>query len=126
MPASRPILKRPLGIYRLARSSEEDNSPLVIFSVKKDEFGNPKEVKKVLLDPEQGMIIDKNEYGDISVPNFPTVRKKREADKEEKGETDDDEKDDVDDADPNGHSHTGAEQMDFTDFAGKKVKKKKT
>ena len=52
-------------------------SPLAIYKVKKDKWGRPEEVQKVLLDPKQGVIIDSNKQGDMYKPEFPSRRRKR-------------------------------------------------
>lgn len=65
--------------------------------------------QKLLLDPDQGIIVDQNSAGDLSLPQFPK-RYKRETeeeggkkDKEEKEEKEEEEEDNMD---PNGHSHS--------------------
>ncbi len=78
--------------------------------MEKDDSDRPSNVKKILLDPERGFIIDENKSGDMYPPTFPSGRRKREV---------------GDSADPNGHSHgAGGDQMDI--FKSKRRIPKKT
>ena len=63
----------------MASSSFSSDPPSIIYKVAKDKFGSPKEVEKVILDPKNGLIIDHNSQGDLSIPKFPTTRRKQQS-----------------------------------------------
>ena len=90
------------------KRSADDSSPLMIYKVKKDEFGYPKHVDKYLLDPENGIIIDKSEKGDMTKPVFPTKRRNRRSpENNATSSTNDTKKEDILGLmDENGHSHS--------------------
>jgi len=82
----------------------------------KDASGGITNVKKVLLDPDNGLIFD-NGGSDLSRPVFPSRRRKREVADVEKA---------LSEADPNGHSHNAAgDQMSPVDFAAAAAARKR-
>ena len=125
-----PLPLPPLGGFGdKVRDSTSADPPIVIYKVSKDKFGAPKEVEKVILDPQNGLIIDHNSKGDLSIPKFPTEAKRRrrrrrkrsaedskekEEEEEEEGPVeeseDDKEKEEEEEKDknmdPNGHTHS--------------------
>ena len=80
---SRPVLyqttakRRELGEKQSRMTEFDDDSPLVIETIKKTPLNSV--VKKIVLDPKNGIIVSQNNDGDLSTPSFPVFsRKKRE------------------------------------------------
>lgn len=102
------------NLYRMSRSEkpddlEKDLDPVLLYSISKN-GKTGKEIKKILLDPDNGLVISKSD-------DQTSIRRKRSAagDEEEKPddageEVKDDDKTEA--GDPNGHSHHGNDQVE--------------
>jgi len=98
------------SLYRLSRGEKADelntDEPVLLYSISKN-GKTGKEIKKILLDPDNGLVISKSDADS-------SIRRKRSADADEDDKPDAEEDKDADkteEGDPNGHSHSGNDQV---------------
>ena len=102
------ISSPPVDYYRVSRSgeSETEEDPLLLVGIKSGKDG--KEVQKVLIDPDNGLVVSKSNDG-ASVRRMK--RSVGDSTDEDGGDKTKDEKTKEEQGDPNGHSHLGNDQV---------------